>query len=109
MGPLLGSTQRACPAQMRIVWTEPALRDLSAALAYMALESPSAAAQQIDYVLAAVATLPRFPESGRPGRRAGARALVVNRTSFIVPYRVRGEVVELLRVLHGRQRWPDSL
>jgi site-specific recombinase XerD len=25
-----------------------------------------------------------------------------------VPYRVRGELIEVLRVLHGRQRWPDA-
>jgi toxin ParE1/3/4 len=94
---------------MRLVWTEPALRDLSAARAYIALDSPAAATQQIEYVFAAVETLTRFAESGRPGRRAGTRELVVNRTPFIVAYRVRGEVVELLRVLHGRQRWPERL
>jgi plasmid stabilization system protein ParE len=26
-----------------------------------------------------------------------------------VPYRVRGRTVEVLRVLHGAQRWPDTL
>jgi hypothetical protein len=29
-----------------------------------------------------------------------------NWLSFIVAYRVRGDVIELMRVLHGRQRWP---
>jgi toxin ParE1/3/4 len=94
---------------MRLVWTGPALRDLAAARAYIALDNPSAAFQQMEFVFAAVETLPRFPESSRPGRRAGTRELVVNRTPFIVPYRIRGDVIELLRVLHGRQRWPDSL
>jgi toxin ParE1/3/4 len=94
---------------MRIVWTEPALRDLAAARAYIAWDNPSAAARQMESILAAVETLPRFPESGRPGRRNGTRELVVSHTPFIVPYRIRGDVIELLRVLHGRQRWPDSL
>jgi plasmid stabilization system protein ParE len=26
-----------------------------------------------------------------------------------VAYRIRGELVEVLRVLHGRQRWPEAL
>lgn len=94
---------------MRLVWTEPALRDLAAARAYIALDNPFAAARQMEYIFAAVETLPRFPESGRPGRRPGTRELVVGRTPFIVPYRIRGDLIELLRVLHGRQRWPDSL
>jgi toxin ParE1/3/4 len=63
----------------------------------------------METIFAAVETLPRFPQSGRPGRRAGTRELVVSRTPFIVPYRIRGDVIELLRILHGRQRWPDSL
>jgi len=92
---------------VRIVWTGPALGDLGHARTYIALDSPSAAARQIELVLAAVETLLRFPESGRPGRRAGTRELVVNGTPFIVAYRIRGELIELLRVLHGRQRWPS--
>jgi toxin ParE1/3/4 len=35
--------------------------------------------------------------------------LVVNRTPYVVPYRLRGATIEILRVLHGRQRWPDRL
>jgi len=35
--------------------------------------------------------------------------LVVSGTPYIVPYRVRGEVLEVLRVLHGAMRWPDVL
>lgn len=68
-----------------------------------------AADRQVELVLAAVAGLLQFLNSGRPGRRAGTRELVVDRTPYIVPYRVRGELVEVVRVLHGRQRWPDAL
>nr|WP_245903646.1 type II toxin-antitoxin system RelE/ParE family toxin [Humitalea rosea] len=60
-------------------------------------------------VLSAVAALTEFPGTGRPGRRSGTRELVVPRTPYIVPYRVRGDAVELLRVLHGRQRRPDGV
>ena len=92
---------------MRIVWTEPALRDLGAARAYIALDNPAAALEQIRYVLASAEILTRFPQSGRPGRQAGTRELVVNRTPFIIVYRLADHSLDLLRVLHGRQRWPD--
>jgi toxin ParE1/3/4 len=91
---------------MRIVWTAPALGDLSAARAFITLDSPAAARRQVEYVVAAVETLPRFPESGRPGRTRGIRELVVGHTPFVVAYRVSGDVIEILRVMHGRQRWP---
>jgi len=94
---------------MRIVWTEPALRDLAAARVYIARDNAPAADRQVGRVLAAVATLLPFPEIGRPGRRAGTRELAVSRTSYIAAYRLRGDAIEILRVLHGRQRWPDAL
>jgi len=94
---------------MRIVWTEPALRDLAAARTYIARDNPPAADQQVTRVLAAVETLRQFPQIGRQGRRSETRELVISRTPYIVPYRLRGELIEILRVLHERQRWPDTL
>ena len=35
------------------------------------------------------------------------RELVVAKTRYIVPYRVRGETVEILRVFHTSRRLPD--
>ena len=94
---------------MRIAWSEPAVRDLAAARAYIARDNPLVADKQVERVLAAVTGLLRFPEIGRPGRRAGARELVVNRTPYVVAYRLRRDVIEILRVMHGRQRWPEAL
>jgi toxin ParE1/3/4 len=94
---------------VRIIWTNDALRDLSAARAYIAANNPAAAAQQILRVVNAVGLLSQFPQSGRPGRRAGTRELVVNRTPYMLPYRIGFDTIEILRVLHGRQRWPDHL
>lgn len=94
---------------MRIVWTEPALRDLAALRAYIGRDNPVAAMEQIEHILASVDGLLRFPESARLGRRAETRELVVSRTPYLVPYRIRDDVVQILRVLHGRQRWPDAI
>jgi toxin ParE1/3/4 len=94
---------------MRIVWTEPAVHDLAAVRAYTAHDNPPAADRQVERVLAGVAGLLQFPEIGRPGRKVGTRELVVSRTPYLVAYRLRAEVVEILRVMHGRQRWPDAL
>lgn len=92
---------------MQIVWTHRALNDFAALRAYVALDNAPAAEGQVRQIIAAVVGLARFPGSGRPGRRVGTRELVVGRTPYIVPYRVQGETIEILRVLHGRQRWPE--
>jgi toxin ParE1/3/4 len=94
---------------MRIVWTAPAISDLQALRAYIGQDRPVAAAQQVEHILAAISGLVRFPESGRPGRRSGTRELVSGRTPYLVVYRARGDALQILRVLHGRQRWPSGL
>jgi plasmid stabilization system protein ParE len=52
--------------------------------------------------------LPRFPHVGRLGRVNGTRELVVPGLQFIVPYRVRRDVIEVVRVYYASRRWPDS-
>lgn len=92
---------------MRLAWTEAAIADLRALEAFFREDNPCAARRQAQAVIAAANNLIRFPEAGRSGRRPGTRELIVPRTACIVAYRLRGDSVELLRVLHGRQRWPD--
>jgi len=43
---------------------------------------------------------------GRPGRKKGTRELVISRTPFVVVYRAKGPRIEIIRLLHGAQRWP---
>jgi len=88
---------------MQITWTEPALRDLAAVRAYIAGDNPSAAARRIALVVQVAGNLIRFPNIGRPG----ARELVVAGTPYLLPYRIAADRLEILRVLHGRHRWPD--
>jgi len=40
--------------------------------------------------------------------RLSTRELIVAKTRYIVPYRVRGETVEVLRVFHTSRRLPES-
>ncbi|MGH8189931.1 MAG: type II toxin-antitoxin system RelE/ParE family toxin [Rhodanobacteraceae bacterium] len=76
---------------------------------YIEVDSPRAAATIDDRIRLQVQQLIRHPESGRIGRIAGTRALVINRTPYIVAYRITGDTVLILRVLHGARRWPDDI
>jgi len=82
---------------------------LRAARRYIARDNPAAATQIASRIRAAAKRLAEHPEMGRPGRIAGTRELVVPKTPYIVAYRVRGEVVEILSVMHGAQEWPQDL
>ncbi|MEP7056993.1 MAG: hypothetical protein ABI809_04380 [Caldimonas sp.] len=39
-------------------------------------------------------------------RTPGTRELVVTKTRYLIPYRVRGNVVEVLRIFHTSRRTP---
>jgi len=92
---------------MRVRWLQKALRNLDAEASYIAADDDAAARLVVARVLAAVDTLADLPSLGRPGRVPGTRELVVRKTRYIVPYRIRGETVEILRVFHASRRLPD--
>jgi len=93
---------------MRVRWLRKALRNLDAEAAFIAEDDPAAARLVVQRVLGAVAALAAQPGLGRPGRVPNTRELVVPRTRYIVPYRVRGETVEVLRVFHTSRRPPAN-
>ena len=85
-----------------------ALRNLDEEAAYIAADDPAAARLVVERVLAAVDLLIDQPAVGRPGRVPGTRELVVPRTRYLVPYRVRRDAIEILRVFHTSRRLPQS-
>ena len=94
---------------MQLRWTEKANRNLDDVEAYIAQDNSEAAIWMVLKIIRAVEELLNRPALGRPGRVQGTRELVIGGTPFIVPYRVRGEVLEILAVLHGARKWPESL
>ncbi len=93
---------------MKIVWSLLAISDREAIFDYIGADSPRAAARIDDQMEAQVDQLATFPESGRPGRVAGTRELVLQQTPYLAAYQIEGDTVRVLRVLHGAQQWPDD-
>jgi toxin ParE1/3/4 len=94
---------------LRIEWSPFALADRDAIFDYIEAESPRAAVVIDDRIRRHVGQLRRFPESGRPGRIEGTRELVIDRTPYIAAYRILGDKVRILRVLHGARLWPEEM
>lgn len=93
---------------MIVIWSPEAIDDLTSLRAYIAEDSRAAAQRIALHILHDVEELlPRSPEMGRPGRIPGTRELVIPKTPFIVPYRIQGQTIQVLRIYHGARRWPD--
>jgi len=94
---------------MRLEWSIFAQADRDTIFDYIEADRPQAAITVDNRIRAQVEGLARFPESGRHGRVAGTRELVIQRTPYIVAYRITRDTVRVLRVLHGAQQWPENM
>ena len=91
---------------MRVRWLAQALRNLDDEASFIAQDDPKAAQLVLQRILDSIAMLPEQPGIGRPGRVPGTRELIVLRTRYIVPYRVQGQTIEILRLFHTSRRPP---
>jgi toxin ParE1/3/4 len=94
---------------MRVEWSVFALADRNAIFDYIEADRPQAAITVDDRIQAQVETLVQFPQSGRPGRVEGTREVVIRRTPYVAAYRIAGDTVTILRVLHGARQWPEDM
>ena len=94
---------------MRLEWSHFALADRDEIFDHIEADSPRAAATVDDRIGACVALLMQFPERGRPGRVEGTRELIIGQTPYLAAYRTMGDVVRILRILHGSRQWPDEM
>jgi toxin ParE1/3/4 len=92
-----------------IVWSPRGIGHLTQLRSYVARDNPQAANRIAGTLLDAVERLAELPNLGRPGRVAGTRELVVPGTPYVIPYRLRGDRLEVIAVFHARQRWPKHL
>ncbi len=94
---------------LKVRWLKRALANLEAEAEYISRESHAAAQRVVLAIEQAVRLLAGHPAMGRAGRVEGTRELVVMGTPYIVPYRVREDRVEVLRVFHAARKWPPNL
>ncbi len=88
-----------------VVWLDCALQDLQAITEFVAEFNPVAAQQLVDRLIADADSLGVLPAQYRRGRIAGTHELV-SHPNYILIYRHTVVAVEVLNVIHARQRYP---
>lgn len=89
---------------LQLRWTEHAVNQLAAIAESIGVVSPVYAEQTIDRIVLRLQQALEFPESGRHVPEAPAldiRELI--EFPYRLIYRVHGETIEILAVIHGRQ------
>jgi toxin ParE1/3/4 len=91
---------------MQLRWTEEAANDLERIADYLLTHTPDRAPELVRAVYDAPSALLTFPNRGRPGKKEGTRELVLSPLPYLVVYAVHGDVIYVVRILHGAQKWP---
>ena len=89
----------------RLLWAEPARDDLREIFRFILQDNPVAARNVIREIRQKVERLTQFPLSGRDVPElpdTGFREVIVG--NYRVIYRVVGNTVEILTVVHGRRK-----
>ena len=93
---------------MIVKWLDDAIKDLQSLRKYIAKDRPVAASNVAKHIINAIAILSQQPEIGRYGRIPNTRELIVSGTPYIIPYRVKNNTIEILRVFHSAIQWPEK-
>ncbi len=93
---------------MRLEWSPLALEDRIRIFEFIAADNVQAAFRVDDAIESQTDRLKDFPASGRPGRVAGTRELVVRAYPYTLIYGVNDATVLILRVLHHAMDWPED-
>ncbi len=95
---------------MQIKWLHKALQNLNDEAEYISKDDPQAAQQVVQRIRQTVLLLSSNPSLGHPGRLPGTRELIIPKTRYVVPYRVRPRLqrIEILRVFHTSRRQPEG-
>jgi toxin ParE1/3/4 len=93
---------------MIIRWTDAAVRDFTDICDYIEGHSSATAARRVAlFIHDGIDLLAKFPEYGRTGRKPDTRELVFSGLPYLAIYRIHDNAVEIVRILHGAQKWPE--
>jgi toxin ParE1/3/4 len=90
---------------LAIRWTVEAIEDLDQLTEYIAEHSAPAAMSMFEVIEASVMPASATPYLFRSGREPGTREIVAH-PNYLVVYRVRDGWIEIVNVIHARQRYP---
>ena len=94
---------------MKVIWFKSAINDLKLLKDYITLDNPQAARLVVSRIKKSVDLLSEQPAMERLGRVPNTRELVIDKAPYVLPYRVRDNKIEILRVFHTSRRWPDQI
>jgi len=89
---------------LNILWTKRALANLESELDYYGQINSLLAKELTLIIRQSIDTIYRMPAIGRAGKKIGTRELVIEKYPYILAYRVRNDVLEILAIIHQKRK-----
>ena len=91
----------------RVLWHAEASADIISIFDYFAERDERGAVLLVQRIEATVEALARR-DTGRPARMPKLREKSVPRTRYLIAYRIRGNELIILRIIHSSQNWTSK-
>ncbi|HLX54031.1 MAG TPA: type II toxin-antitoxin system RelE/ParE family toxin [Aquella sp.] len=86
------------------IWTERALSNLETELDYYGEINKALAKELSTVVTESIKNISTMPGIGRPGKKISTREFVINKFPYIIAYRIRSEILEILAIIHQNRK-----
>ena len=93
---------------MKLRWTQRAVADVEEISDYLLSVSPTSWERLVTRIEAVTEYLLQFPRMGKMGLVSGTREFVLSGTPYIIAFRVREDVVQVLSIRDGRMQLPPT-
>lgn len=93
---------------MRVRWTPKSVEDMQRISDYLAQHVPHYRQPTLQKLYYGLRALKNAPFSGRPGQEDGTRELLFLPMPYVAVYRVREEIIHILRIFHTSQHRPGT-
>lgn len=82
--------------------------DIRQTVNYLRKENPAVADNLILAIQKSLRLIEKNPNIGRPDPEDGTREWSIPNWPYIIPYRIKSETIEILRVWHTRRDRPET-
>lgn len=89
---------------LNIFWTNRALANLETELDYYGQINPHLAQELTLIIQKSINNIAHMPAIGRAGKKIGTREFIIDRYPYVLAYRVRNDIVEVLAIIHQKRR-----
>lgn len=89
---------------INIFWTDRALSSFETELDYYGEINPKLARELSIIVTESIKNISVMPGIGRHGKKIDTREFVIGKFPYIIAYRIRSEVLEVLAIIHQNRK-----